>query len=187
MLRANAATLEELRLGDNLRLDREWEDAPTCGASAASCSTAAAVTVTSQSPPHDHWNALAQCRRLRVLELPSCDASGALPDGVLAALSSLPGFSSLELSLFPKALTLTPLLFQSIALSRSWCRLHLRLLHPQAPPDLLRGGALQTQMPAELLDEATARRLRVYVHKGTRVGSYAAMRDGRGVRVWSEL
>lgn len=140
------------------------------------------------SSPLGPWSALSRCLRLRVLQLEL--QSGTAGSGVLVALSLLPAFQSLELTLRGKqrdgwpahGLVLPPALLRCIVQSRSWCSLHV---HPAggSSMDLLRtAGGLAAQMPPEHADDATARRLRVYGHGkgGGEVQSYGIRDDGRG-------
>jgi len=183
-LAACSETLEELRLDETIRLDRS-------GAEAA----AAAV---SQPQPHSRvpsgWGVLARCTRLRVLEMvlqPSTAGSG-----MLEALSLLPNFQSLELTVSPAmrrwwtalGCKLPKTLLRCIARSRSWSSLHLHHLIEEHLVSVLQlGGGLAAQMPVEEADEATASRLRVCSHVGSTVLSFAIRADERGVKTWQQM
>ena len=124
--------------------------------------------------------------------------SGTAGSGLLGALSVLPAFQSLELTLRGKqrdgwpahGLVLPPALLRCITRSRSWCSLHV---HSAAGGglDLMRtAGGLAAQVPVVHADDATARRLRVYSHGkgGGGVRSYGIRNDGRGGgRQWQLL
>jgi hypothetical protein len=201
-LAACSKTLEELRLGEAVRLGHDHGSAEAAAASRPSAQPAAAAAV---SPPQSHsqvpngWGVLARCTRLRVLEMllqPSTADSG-----MLEALSMLPAFQSLELTVSPQPATrreqrwpangfkLPPALLRCIARSRSWSSLHLHRRADAFPVNLLARGGLADQLPPLAVDDATASRLRVCDHRAgsSKVRSYAIRADERGVKTWQQM
>jgi hypothetical protein len=201
-LAACSETLEELRLDETIRLDRSDAAAEAVAAAQTSAHPASAAAAVSPPQPHSQvpngWGALAQCTRLRVLEMAL--QPNTAHSGMMQALSLLPVFQSLELTVsrhpaerreqrWPAhGFKLPKTSLQYIVRSRSWCSLHLHRRADVLPVNLLSRGGLAEQLPPLHVDDATASRLRVYDHRAgsAKVRSYAIRADERGVKTWQQ-
>jgi hypothetical protein len=137
VIAANAATLEELRLCHWISRSAEpkynWP---------------AFATIVEANPndPDDvaameHWSVLADCPRLRILEVP---IKNEVAPQLLAALTKAPAFQALELSLPPRLYPQSPPLLQSALASATWCS--IRFLYPD--PQLRNVEELESFMSA---------------------------------------
>jgi hypothetical protein len=149
---ANAATLEELRFSCERRYLLP---------SSAFTEGAAGVA---------NWCVLAQCVRLRVLELPVPDV---LTRHLLSALAQAPAFQSLELALPASPWRCTPqrTLLRSALSSSSWCSVRLFLPSNSSVATLRSTAGLTKMLPppsskaVQSTSAATLRRLRVFVKR----------------------
>jgi hypothetical protein len=172
IVQTNAATLEEFRL---------------C-AKEDSFITAMEANPADDDAEMKRWTVLADCPRLRIVELPiRTDVAPQL----LAALSKAPAFQALELSLPPRLYPQSPPLLQSALSSRTWCtiRFHcafaFQLPNATELEDLLpAAGAASDSSPSNAQAQAAApaasssssnsvpnsvtlRRLRVFARRST--------------------
>jgi hypothetical protein len=157
---ANSLTLEELRL---------------------SCSTTAPCTLASSleagAEGAEKWSVLAQCKRLRVMELP-LDRALMLSPHLFEALGKLPAFQSLELALSASSLQCKPqpsLLLAALS-SSSWCSVRLFLPSTTNAAAVRSAGGLTTLLPPPGPDQllqlperltAALRRLRVFIKRAS--------------------